>query len=204
MGTIWCDVPFSAVGGRRHELLGDAGLQCSDAPAGEAGVVSGGREALAEAFVVVRQRADLTAQGHVGGGDSYDVGICPVLPQLGDLAQEFGDALALVGNLGVGGFEGIFRSVVGADIARSLRYAVAMRYAQGGGLTPQGQAARERVRMLAADGFVRGEKNTVIAKELRVSVRTAGPSAIPAGQRSLPRGFSGTDGSTGAGSGAPS
>jgi hypothetical protein len=30
-----------------------------------------------------------------------------------------------------------------------------MRYPQGGGLTPQGQAARERVRMLAADGFRR-------------------------------------------------
>ncbi|WP_274595163.1 winged helix-turn-helix domain-containing protein [Streptomyces sp. E2N166] len=28
------------------------------------------------------------------------------------------------------------------------------------------------MRMLAADGFVRGEKNTVIAKELRVSVRS--------------------------------
>ncbi|MET9567499.1 helix-turn-helix domain-containing protein, partial [Streptomyces tauricus] len=54
----------------------------------------------------------------------------------------------------------------------SLRYAVAMRYAQGGGLTPQGQAARERVRMLAVDGFARDEKNTMIAKELRVSVRS--------------------------------
>ena len=59
-----------------------------------------------------------------------------------------------------------------SDIVRSLRYAVAMRYAQGGGLTPQGQVARERVRMLAADGFTRGKKNTVIAKELRVSVRS--------------------------------
>ncbi|MFE6366083.1 winged helix-turn-helix domain-containing protein [Streptomyces sp. NPDC057806] len=47
-----------------------------------------------------------------------------------------------------------------------------MRYAQGGGLTPQGQAARDRVRMLAADGFARAEKNTVIAKELRVSLRS--------------------------------
>ncbi|MFG3151510.1 helix-turn-helix domain-containing protein [Streptomyces sp. NPDC048219] len=28
------------------------------------------------------------------------------------------------------------------------------------------------MRLLAADGFVRGEKNTVIAKELRVSVRS--------------------------------
>ncbi|MEV2255198.1 hypothetical protein AB0I94_32255 [Streptomyces sp. NPDC050147] len=108
MGAIWCDVPLSAVGGRRHELLGDAGLQCSDAPVGEAIVVPGGREAPAEAFVVERQRADLTAQGHVGGGDAYDVGICPVLLQLDGSAQELGDALALVGNLGVGGFEGFF------------------------------------------------------------------------------------------------
>ncbi|MER7576896.1 hypothetical protein [Streptomyces sp. NPDC126514] len=47
-----------------------------------------------------------------------------------------------------------------------------MRYAQVGGLTPQGHAARDQVRMLAADGFAQGEKNTVIAKELRVSVRS--------------------------------
>ncbi|MFD5268843.1 winged helix-turn-helix domain-containing protein [Streptomyces sp. NPDC058335] len=47
-----------------------------------------------------------------------------------------------------------------------------MRYPQGGGLTPQGQAARERARMLAVGGFARGEKNTVIAEELRVSVRS--------------------------------
>ncbi|MFE6849105.1 winged helix-turn-helix domain-containing protein [Streptomyces sp. NPDC057686] len=47
-----------------------------------------------------------------------------------------------------------------------------MRYAQGGGLTPQRQAARERVRMLAADDFARNEKNVVIAKRLRVSVRS--------------------------------
>ncbi|CBG75982.1 conserved hypothetical protein [Streptomyces scabiei 87.22] len=49
---------------------------------------------------------------------------------------------------------------------------MAMRYAQGGGLTPQGQAAREQVRMLAADCFARDEKNVVIAKRLRVSVRS--------------------------------
>lgn len=32
--------------------------------------------------------------------------------------------------------------------------------------------ARERVRVLAAEGFERGEKNTVIAKDLRVSLRS--------------------------------
>ncbi|MFE4925269.1 helix-turn-helix domain-containing protein [Streptomyces sp. NPDC056661] len=47
-----------------------------------------------------------------------------------------------------------------------------MRYAQGGALTPQGQAARERLRMFAVDGFARGEKNAVIAKRLRVSARS--------------------------------
>ncbi|MFF3404305.1 winged helix-turn-helix domain-containing protein [Streptomyces sp. NPDC002659] len=47
-----------------------------------------------------------------------------------------------------------------------------MRYAQGGGLGPRDQAARERIRLLAAQGFDRGEKNRVIAKELRVSVRS--------------------------------
>ncbi|MFB6673076.1 helix-turn-helix domain-containing protein [Streptomyces sp. NPDC056390] len=57
-------------------------------------------------------------------------------------------------------------------LAWSLRYAVGMRYAQGGGLGPRDQAARERIRMLAAQGFDRGEKNRVIAKELRVSVRS--------------------------------
>ncbi|WP_420717262.1 helix-turn-helix domain-containing protein, partial [Streptomyces sp. WM6378] len=61
-----------------------------------------------------------------------------------------------------------------------------MRYAQGGGLRAHEQAARERIRMLAAEGFERGEEkrmlaaegfergeeNTVIAKDLRVSVRS--------------------------------
>ncbi|MFF4948727.1 winged helix-turn-helix domain-containing protein [Streptomyces chattanoogensis] len=47
-----------------------------------------------------------------------------------------------------------------------------MRYAQGGGLRPHEQAERERIHMLAAEGFDRGEKNTVIAKGLRVSVRS--------------------------------
>jgi hypothetical protein len=34
-----------------------------------------------------------------------------------------------------------------------------VRYAQGGGLTDAGRAARERVRLHAVDGFERGEKN---------------------------------------------
>ncbi|MFC6987059.1 helix-turn-helix domain-containing protein [Streptomyces cirratus] len=47
-----------------------------------------------------------------------------------------------------------------------------MRYPQGGGLTAERQAFRERIRMEAAGMFVSGLSNGVIAKELRVSVRS--------------------------------
>lgn len=47
-----------------------------------------------------------------------------------------------------------------------------MRYAQGGGLTAERQEFRERLRLEAAERFARGEKNAVIAKDLRVSVRS--------------------------------
>ncbi|MDE3723297.1 winged helix-turn-helix domain-containing protein [Nocardiopsis sp. N85] len=47
-----------------------------------------------------------------------------------------------------------------------------MRYAQGGGLTPQEQQRRERLRMQAAEHFARGTKTGVIARELRVSERS--------------------------------
>jgi putative transposase len=46
-----------------------------------------------------------------------------------------------------------------------------MRYAQGGGLTPAQQQARERVRLQAGALFKRGEKTTTIAAMLRVGVR---------------------------------
>ncbi|MFF4529000.1 hypothetical protein ACFY1P_06965 [Streptomyces sp. NPDC001407] len=39
-----------------------------------------------------------------------------------------------------------------------------MRYAQGGGLTAERQAVRERVRLEAGERFARGEKTAVIAK----------------------------------------
>ncbi|WP_310437339.1 helix-turn-helix domain-containing protein [Streptomyces sp. 3330] len=39
---------------------------------------------------------------------------------------------------------------------------------------PAGSAAREWVRMLVIGGFAQGERNTVIAKELRVSLRSVG------------------------------
>ncbi|MBT2401713.1 winged helix-turn-helix domain-containing protein [Streptomyces sp. ISL-100] len=47
-----------------------------------------------------------------------------------------------------------------------------MRYPQGGGLTAERQAFRERIRMEAAGMFADGLSDAVIAKELRVSVRS--------------------------------
>ncbi|MFE9803514.1 winged helix-turn-helix domain-containing protein [Streptomyces goshikiensis] len=47
-----------------------------------------------------------------------------------------------------------------------------MRYPQGGGLTAERQAFRERVRMEAVAMFAGGRASTEIAKELRVSVRS--------------------------------
>ena len=52
------------------------------------------------------------------------------------------------------------------------RYAVFMRYAQGGGLTPERQEFRERVRLEAAERFAAGHESVLIAKELRVHVRS--------------------------------
>nr|WP_131770386.1 winged helix-turn-helix domain-containing protein [Candidatus Protofrankia californiensis] len=46
-----------------------------------------------------------------------------------------------------------------------------MRYAQGGGLTPKEQQARERVRWEAGTRFERGEKTADIAAALRVGKR---------------------------------
>ena len=47
-----------------------------------------------------------------------------------------------------------------------------MRYADGGGLTPEEQAARERVRLEAAEWFERHEKTADIAAAFRVSERS--------------------------------
>ncbi|WP_405883155.1 helix-turn-helix domain-containing protein [Streptomyces sp. NBC_01136] len=46
-----------------------------------------------------------------------------------------------------------------------------MRYAQGGGLTTERPRLRERRRYEAGERFARGEKTTVIAKDLWVSDR---------------------------------
>ncbi|WP_455568809.1 IS630 family transposase [Streptomyces exfoliatus] len=47
-----------------------------------------------------------------------------------------------------------------------------MRYAQGGGLTDAGRAARERIRLQAVERFEGGQKNREIAVALRVSERS--------------------------------
>ncbi|MFF8882799.1 helix-turn-helix domain-containing protein [Streptomyces flaveolus] len=47
-----------------------------------------------------------------------------------------------------------------------------MRYPQGGGLTAERQAFRERVRMEAAAMFAEGRDSTDVAKEFQVSVRS--------------------------------
>ncbi|MFC7811397.1 winged helix-turn-helix domain-containing protein [Streptomyces olivaceus] len=47
-----------------------------------------------------------------------------------------------------------------------------MRYAQGGGLTDERRLFREKLRLEAAERFRYGDENTVIAHDLRVSVRS--------------------------------
>lgn len=47
-----------------------------------------------------------------------------------------------------------------------------MRYVQVGGATAERQQARERIRFEAGIRLVRGKKNALIAKDLRVSVRS--------------------------------
>jgi transposase len=72
-----------------------------------------------------------------------------------------------------------------------------MRYAQGGGLTDERRAFREKLRLEAAERFQQGDESTVIAHDLRVSVRSVqrwrkawsqyGPKALASkGPASLP------------------
>jgi transposase len=79
-----------------------------------------------------------------------------------------------------------------------VRYAIGVRYAQGGGLTAERRAFREQLRGRAAERFVQGDDNAVIAHQLRVSVRSVqrwrlawthgGVSALAStGPASLPR-----------------
>lgn len=72
-----------------------------------------------------------------------------------------------------------------------------MRYAQGGVLTDERRVFREKLGVEAAERFVQGDENAVIAHDLRVSVRSVqrwrkawsqgGPRALaPKGPASLP------------------
>jgi transposase len=47
-----------------------------------------------------------------------------------------------------------------------------MRYPEGGGLTAERRAFREGIRLQAGGRFAAGEKTAVVAKDLRVSVRS--------------------------------
>ena len=47
-----------------------------------------------------------------------------------------------------------------------------MRYPQGGGLTTQRREVHERLRLEAAERFALGQDNALIAKDLRVHVRS--------------------------------
>ncbi len=117
LSVVSCQL--SVVSWWRDEFLGDAGFQRGDAPIGEAGVVSGSRKAFVETFVDAGQRGDFAAEGNVGGRDAHDIGIRPILLQLGDLTQEFSNAISLVDDLRVGCLEG-FLGVERAFPPRSL------------------------------------------------------------------------------------
>ena len=73
-----------------------------------------------------------------------------------------------------------------------------MRYSQGGGLTAERQRFPEELRLKAAERLAQGEASSVIARDLRVSVRSVqrwrrtwdegGPRALRSqGPASLPR-----------------
>src|SRR3954452_14054867 len=60
-----------------------------------------------------------------------------------------------------------------ADSRRSVRYARAMRYAQGGGLTAEERARREQVRLEAAEWIEEGATDGEVAVRFRVSRMSA-------------------------------
>ncbi|MFS1299764.1 helix-turn-helix domain-containing protein [Streptosporangium longisporum] len=109
-----------------------------------------------------------------------------------------------------------------------MRYHRGVRYAQGGGLTAERRQFREELRLKAAERFAQGEATSVIAKALRVNVRSVqrwrqkweeggpralrsqGPASLPevplvarsssrSWRRSWPRGWLRTAGRTSAG-----
>src|SRR3954449_12516733 len=60
-----------------------------------------------------------------------------------------------------------------ADSRRGARYAIAMRYAQGGGLTAEECARREQVRLEAAEWIEEGATDTEVAVRFRVTRMSA-------------------------------
>src|SRR5437763_13032676 len=60
-----------------------------------------------------------------------------------------------------------------ADSRRYARYAGFMRYAQGGGLTAEERAHRERVRLEAAEWFEQGATDREVAVRFRVTRMSA-------------------------------
>jgi Transposase and inactivated derivatives len=59
------------------------------------------------------------------------------------------------------------------DVLASGRYAGRVRYADGGGLTAAARTKREKVRFTAAEMFVRGLAPPQVARQLRVSHKSA-------------------------------
>src|SRR3954452_21350664 len=72
-----------------------------------------------------------------------------------------------------------------ADSRRGARYAKAMRYAQGGGLTAEECARREQVRLAAAEWIEEGATDREVAARFRVTRMSANPwrRALAAGGR---------------------
>lgn len=69
-----------------------------------------------------------------------------------------------------------------------------MRYTQGGGLTDERRAFREKLRMEAAERFARGDESAVVVHDLRVRIRVGAAVAqglVPSRTESV--GFRGAD-----------
>src|SRR5919206_2738905 len=60
-----------------------------------------------------------------------------------------------------------------ADSPRGARYAITMRYAQGGGLTAEDCARREQVRLEAAEWIEEGATDAEVAARFRVTRMSA-------------------------------